>query len=89
VGSTFDQIDGAPDIGVVAAPRAVMNLRVRPSVRSPIIGKIAWGAETALVGRTVQGGKNFWLQIRYNGQVGWIFAPFVSIRGEINAVPIR
>jgi len=85
----FDQIDGAPDVGVRAFPRSVMNFRRRPSHRSTLLGQIPWGAECVLIGRTIQGGKNFWFQVRYKGQVGWIFAPFVSVHGDINAVPIR
>lgn len=90
VGSVFDQIDGAPATGVIAAPRAYMNLRRRPSLRvNPPLDQVPWGAEVDLIGRTVQGGVNQWFQVRYNGQVGWIFASFVSVRGDINAVPIR
>jgi uncharacterized protein YraI len=88
--TVFEQIDGAPDVGVLAIPRSVMNLRKRPSIRSAKIMEIAWGAETALIGRTIQGGRNFWLQVRLKtGEVGWIFAPYVTIRGDVNAVPIR
>ncbi len=87
--TVFEQIDGAPDLGVLAVPRSIMNFRRRPSQRSAVIGQIEWGAETSLIGRTIQGGNNFWFQVRYNGQVGWIYAPFVSVRGNINAVPIR
>jgi uncharacterized protein YraI len=65
-----------------------MNLRVRPSTRTAIIGSIPWGAEVPLLNRTVQGGQNRWFQVRYEGRVGWIFAPYVSVRGDINAVPI-
>ena len=86
----FEQIDGAPDVGVLAVPRSVMNLRRRPSIRSAKLREIDWGAETVLIGRTIQAGKNFWLQVRLkSGEVGWIFAPYVSIRGDVNAVPIR
>lgn len=85
----FEQIDGAPTIGVLAVPRSVMNLRRRPSQRTQLLTQVPWGAETELLNRTVQGGNNFWLQVRYEGQVGWIYAPFVSIRGDVNAVPIR
>ncbi|MBL8118027.1 MAG: SH3 domain-containing protein [Anaerolineae bacterium] len=87
--TVFEQIDNLPDTGVLAVPRSVMNFRRRPSVRSEILAQIPWGAETQLLGRTVQGGQNFWLQVRYEGQVGWIYAPFVSIRGDVNAVPVR
>ncbi|MEZ4668352.1 MAG: SH3 domain-containing protein [Anaerolineae bacterium] len=85
----FEQIDGAPNIGVLAVPRSVMNLRKRPSQRTQVLAQIPWGAETELLNRTVQGGRNFWLQVRYKDQVGWIYAPFVSVRGDLNAVPIR
>jgi uncharacterized protein YraI len=89
IGSVFDQIDGAPDVAVRAIPRAVMNLRRRPSIRAAKLGFMPWGGEAQLIGRTVQGGKNFWFQVRFNGVVGWIFAPYVTIRGDVNAVPIR
>ena len=48
-----------------------------------------WGAEVPLLGRTVQGGPNFWLQVSYNGKTCWIYAPFVTIRGDARSVPIR
>jgi len=88
-GSIFDQIDDAADLGVVAIPRAVMNIRVRPSERTAIIGSIPWGGYASLIGRTVQAGQNRWLQVRYEGVVGWIAAPWVTIQGEIYAVPVR
>jgi uncharacterized protein YraI len=88
-GTVFDQIDGAPDTGARGVTRSVMNLRRRPSIRTALLDQIPWGAEVPIIGRTIQGGKNFWFQVRYNNKVGWIFAPFVSVRGNINAVPIR
>jgi hypothetical protein len=89
VTSVFQEIDGAPDVGVVAVPRAWMNLRRRPSIRSERIGQIPWGDEAILVGRTIQGGEHHWFQVRYAGMIGWIYAPYVSYRGNINSVPIR
>ncbi|MBL8157252.1 MAG: SH3 domain-containing protein [Anaerolineae bacterium] len=87
--TVFEQIDGAADTGALAVPRSVMNLRRRPSQRSTLLAQVPWGAEMPLLGRTIQSGQNFWLQVRYEGQVGWIYAPYVSIRGDVNAVPIR
>jgi hypothetical protein len=87
--SVFQEIDDAADVGVVAVPRAWMNFRVRPSIRSQRIGQIPWGDEAILVGRTIQGGENHWFQVRYNGMIGWIYAPYVGWRGNINSVPIR
>jgi uncharacterized protein YraI len=85
----FDQIDNAPYVGAVAIPRAYMNLRRRPSIRTAKIGTVPWGEEAELIGRTIQGGQLHWLQVRYNGQVGWIFAPYVTVKGTVDAVPVR
>jgi uncharacterized protein YraI len=86
----FEQIDGAGEIGVNVQTRAVMNLRRRPSVRSAVIGQVPWGAVVPLLGRTVQGGQNFWFHVRYNGVTGWVYAPFLRVvQGPIDAVPIR
>ena len=87
--TVFDTIDGAPGLGVLAIPRAVMNFRPRPTIRRQRIGWIPWGAETELLGRTVQGGMNFWFHVRYNGVVGWIYAPYITVHGDVNRVPIR
>ena len=88
-GSIFDQIDGTADIGARAYPRAVMNLRTRPSTRMPEIADVPWGASLELIGRTVQAGVNQWLHVRYNGIVGWVDARWVTVKGEIYQVPIR
>jgi uncharacterized protein YraI len=88
VSTVFEQIDGAPDLGVTGVPRAFMNFRRRPSQRAGAIGQIPWGDVVQIIGRTRQGGSDFWYQVRWNGQVGWIFAPFVRVDGDINLVPI-
>jgi uncharacterized protein YraI len=87
--TVFESIDGAPDLGVIGSTRSNMNLRRRPSERSDLLAKIPWGAEVSVLGRTVQGGKNFWLHVRYKDQVGWIIASYVSVRGDIGSVPVR
>ena len=87
-GSVFDTLDNPPDLGVIAVPRSIMHLRAKPSQRTPILGEVVWGEEVALLNRTVQGGKNFWFEVRQGDRVGWIYAPFVSVRGDLNAVPI-
>ncbi|MDZ4771357.1 MAG: SH3 domain-containing protein, partial [Chloroflexota bacterium] len=88
-GSVFDSIDNAADVNARAYPRAVMNMRARPSVRVNQVGSIPWGDEAILIGRTVQAGTNRWLQVRYNGVVGWIDARYVTVAGEVFQVPIR
>lgn len=86
--TVFEQIDNAPDLGVIGVPRAIMNFRRRPSPRAARIAQIPWGDEVQIIGRTRQGGEDFWYQVRWNGQVGWIFAPYVRVDGNINLVPI-
>lgn len=89
-GSIFDEIDGAPERGVVATTRAQMNVRTRPSQRTPVIAQIPWGGQVSVIGRTVQAGIDRWYHVRLSdGRVGWIAAPWIGIRGERLALPIR
>ena len=88
VGTDFDSASGQPDHGVIAVPRAIMNVRVRPSSRTARLTQMPWGGEAQVLARTVQGGKDFWYLVRYEGVIGWIYAPFVGIRGDINNVPV-
>ena len=88
-GSVFDTIDSAAETGVIAAPRSIMNMRQRPSTRTPIIATIPWGEQMPLLGRTVQGGFDRWYQVRYGDLVGWIIAPYVGTNGDIRQVPVR
>jgi PA14 domain/Bacterial SH3 domain len=86
----FDEIDGAPDTGIIGATRSVMNVRVRPSNRVAIVDQLAWGEEVQIIGRSVQARQNHWLHIRTSeGVVGWIIADFVTVRGDSAAVPVR
>lgn len=89
VGTIFQELTNPPDTGVIAVPRAIMNFRLFPSERARLLAQIPWGAEVPLLNRTIQGGRNHWFQVRYNGMVGWIYAPYVGWRGNIDAVPIR
>jgi len=94
VGSIFDSIGERADIGARAIPRAVMNVRRRPSPRVEVVGSIPWGGVSELIGRTIQAGSNKWLHVRYyteDGQVivGWIDARWVTVQGELFNVPIH
>jgi hypothetical protein len=86
--SIFDQIDNAPDTGVIAVANSIIDMRRRPSGRTQIVNTIPLGATVQVLGRTMQGGL-FWLHVRYNGIVGWIPAAPVDVIGSIAAVPIR
>jgi hypothetical protein len=101
IGSTqFDVINSTPNFDVLAVTRSVMNLRQYPSERVPRVPEqtqIPWGATVEILARTVQGGQNFWFQVRYRAEdgrdyYGWIYAPYVEIldenRAPIDAIPI-
>lgn len=87
--TVFDTLDNPPETGVTAAPRAYMNIRRRPSERTEQLGQVPIGERVPLLNRTAQSGENYWYQVRYEGIVGWIYAPYVSTNGPIDDVPIR
>jgi hypothetical protein len=89
VSTIFEQIDSAPDTGVIGIPRAYVHFRRRPGLRSASMAEIPWGTEVQIIGRTRQGGEDFWYHVRWNGQVGWISALFTRVRGNIDNVPVR
>ncbi len=88
VSTDFDTAAGLPNTELVAVPRSIMNIRVRPSSRTARLGQMPWGGEAVLLARTVQGGKDFWYLVRYGDITGWIYAPFVGIRGDLNNIPV-
>ncbi|MDX2075543.1 MAG: SH3 domain-containing protein [bacterium] len=78
---------GMPDTGVRGLAESVMRLRQGPSVATEQIGRVTWGDQFPIVGRTADG---YWLQIVWKGTVGWIYAPFVRfVAGDYNNLPIR
>lgn len=95
----FDTIYDPPGT-VIGVTRSVMNFRQFPTQRAariPQVPQLFWGAEVEILARTVQGGNNFWYQVRYTPEnsstsyVGWIFAPYVGIKfgsDPLDTVPI-
>jgi hypothetical protein len=92
-GSIFDQIDNAPDIGIVGTVNAsVLNMRVRPSERTARITQLRFGTEVSVIGRTIidRRGWSYWYQIRLeDGRVGWVAARFLTIPTSIRNLPVR
>jgi uncharacterized protein YraI len=88
-GSIFDQIDGAPDTGISARAMSIIDIRRRPSGRAAILGQVPQGGTLRLLGRTRQNGGDFWVQVSYNGMIGWIPAAPIAVRGSTGNVPIR
>lgn len=85
----FEQLDDAPDTGVIGQVRSTMNMRVRPSQRTALIMQIPWGDTVQILNRTRQSFADYWYQVRYKGQVGWILASYVATRDSMTLVPIR
>ena len=52
-----------------------MNVRAGPSTDSAVIGPATYGQEYSITGQSED---REWWRIDYNGQTGWIFAPFVE-----------
>jgi hypothetical protein len=88
--SIFDEIGGAPNIGVTGTARSTLNVRVGPSERAVRISQIGYGETFEIIGRTVQARKDQWYHIRRgNGEVGWVTAEYVTEFGPVHLAPIR
>lgn len=98
--STDFDITYDPPGTVIGVTRSVMNFRVFPTQRAAritAVPELFWGAEVEILARTVQGGRDFWYQVRYTPEksttsyVGWIFAPYVGIKAgsaPIDSIPV-
>jgi hypothetical protein len=74
----FDEIDGTPDKGARVYIRGNVNIRQRPSLRSPELMVTPYGTEVMVLGRTMQAGIIQWLHVVYKAPdgrqtIGWIF----------------
>ncbi|MFZ4815695.1 MAG: PA14 domain-containing protein [Phototrophicaceae bacterium] len=83
----FETLTAPARTGVVGVLRSNMRLRAGASYRTSTLAILDWGAEVEIVGRTIQARENHWFQVYYGDQVGWLFAPFITIQGDINTVP--
>jgi transforming growth factor-beta-induced protein len=62
-----------------------LNLRSGPALDQRIIGTFPVGARAAALARTEAGD---WVQINYNGQTGWVFAPLTTPSGDIQTLEV-
>ncbi|MEM6283336.1 MAG: right-handed parallel beta-helix repeat-containing protein [Chloroflexota bacterium] len=97
-GSVFDNLDGAPELGVTGL---IVNDRLvyrRPSTRTSSLGTVIPGNSTvSIIGRTREFPYDDWYQVRYAGQTGWILSdsrqeePAVVVNGDVvrEIVPVR
>jgi uncharacterized protein YraI len=68
--------------------RATDGVRIRsgPSRGYPTIGNINFNQQMTLTGRTASNG---WLQVSFDGVLGWISSGFVAITsGDVNSLPV-
>ncbi len=86
--SVFETLTSPASTGVQGVLRSNMRLRQGPSYRTPTLQILDWGASVEIVGRTEQAGQPHWYQVIYEGQVGWLFAPFIAVNGNLNTVPL-
>lgn len=61
-----------------------MNIRGGPGTDYEVVGETVAGEEFAITGKNVDGN---WWQIDFQGQAGWIYAPFV-VAAEAEEVPV-
>jgi uncharacterized protein YraI len=64
---------------------AGLNVRTGPGTVYDRVTTLAAGTVVPIIGRT---GANDWWQIRYGITIGWVSAPFTSVYGICNAVPV-
>lgn len=69
--------------------RITNNVRVRagPSTGYPVLANLFHNTLVSLTGRTVN---NAWLQVSFDGVLGWIYSSYLEIQGgfNINALPV-
>lgn len=69
----------------IAVPRRDMNIRQGPGTDYPIVGTALAGQAYPIIGRNAAGD---WWQIRFDDDIGWLYAPLVDIQGDVAAVSV-
>lgn len=74
---------------VTATTTEVLNIRQGPARTTPSLGKLQKGQTVTVVGRN---GDATWLQIQIPADIasglGWVSAEFVTVTGDVNALPV-
>jgi len=65
--------------------RANLRLRTGPGAQFEQIGTVEWGDTAGIVGRSAN---NNWLQVSYQGLVGWVTNFYGVIEGDLSAAPV-
>ena len=85
-----DPADSTIDVGsihtdVYATPQFDLNFREGPGLRWEVLTVIPGGETIPVIGRTASTG---WIQVIYDGQLGWIATQYTVWSGDIISVPI-
>ena len=71
--------------GVSAVPRVYLRLRAGPSTSNTILDVVPTGTMVPVIARTESGS---WIQVQYRGRLGWMYAGYTTIHGDLNTVPV-
>lgn len=84
---TGGSVAPAPPAGAITATVNVarLNVRTAPSTDSNVITTISRGQTYPATGRS---GDNAWVRLTVSGQEGWSAARFLTLSGDINALPV-
>ena len=87
VTSVITPVSAATQAGaIVIVPRGdVVNIRLTPSTRGRIIGKLSGGQQAIIIGRSNDGS---WLEVRAGRRVGWVARSVVQVAGDVTGVPV-
>ncbi len=71
--------------GVQVTTTAVTRLRSGPGTDFAQIGSIPFNTTLPAIGRNAD---TTWIQVSYNGMVGWVAAFLVTVAGDVNTLPV-
>ncbi len=74
-----------PPFNVINAGANNLNFRAGPGLNEAIIGSFRIGARAEAVGRNAAGD---WVQINYNGELGWVYAPLTTPSGDLSSLEV-
>ncbi|MFZ4828246.1 MAG: SH3 domain-containing protein [Phototrophicaceae bacterium] len=96
VASPLDNLDSAPDLGVIGIADRDLLLYHRPSTRSQVTHTINVGTRLSIIGRTREITIDDWYHVRVDGIVGWVqcecTAEFPAVHVDLRQVafvPVR
>ncbi|HSM58822.1 MAG TPA: LysM peptidoglycan-binding domain-containing protein [Candidatus Sulfomarinibacteraceae bacterium] len=72
--------------GIQATTQANLRLRSGPSTNNEILTVLPYGTTVPVQARNQAGD---WIQVTYQGRVGWMAAWYTSISGDLNTVPVQ